>query len=388
MIYKSTALSLLLLLQLLKPTQAAQLFDDQSIASNCDCGYNDPTLNNNWDEMWHMNYDESTKSSNNTIGQQNLYTQKDLFFSNYVIPPKFGDNHARVFKKENVVLKEDSLEIGILLDPATKNIKCGGIGTTRQDILYGSFRSYIKTSKIPGTVAGMFIYHPQGEIDIEFLSSVKPSQAYFAMHPGLLDKKGGASLLTHGNYVFNYDPTIDYHEYRFDWFPNLTVFYVDGTETYRMTTNVLSQPSRFMFNHWTDGNKNFSQGPAKENAFIYIKNMTFFFNSSNALLSTPKCINVDSTCNIESKSLCVCLSLYLLLIACYLEILRSLKDKNTVFDSYLTNNKTSSTPSYTSISLPSMIIASTPTNSASSVNEQLKQSLIYLFITLFVAYLL
>lgn len=297
--YKSIPLLLfLLLLTQLNQQVKAQDVQQQplpidTISSNCDCGYNDPKLNKNWNEMWYMNFDNNSNSK--------TYIHKDLFFSNYAIPAKFNDSYARVFKKENVVIKEDALQVGITID-AQNNIKCGGIGTTRQDFLYGSFRSFIKTSTVPGSVAAMFVYHPQGEIDIEFVASVKPSQAYFAMHPGITDSKGGASLLTHGNYILEFDPTVDYHEYRIDWFPNLTVFYVDRIEAYRMTTNVLSQPSRFMFNHWTDGNKKFSQGPVQQDSFIYIKNMTFFFNSSTSLLSAPKCINVDSACNIESRS--------------------------------------------------------------------------------------
>lgn len=78
-----------------------------------------------------------------------------------------------------------------------------------------------------------------------------------------------------------------------------------------MITNVLSQPSRVMFNHWTDGNQNFSQGPAKENAYLHIKNMTFFFNSTDTLVSSPKCINVNTTCYIESKKDFICLHLYI-----------------------------------------------------------------------------
>lgn len=180
---------------------------DISISSNCDCGYNDPSFNSNWNEMWHMSFEEKTNFGG---GNQYLYSHKDLFFSNYEISAKFNDPYSRVFRKENVVIRDESLEIGVTIDPLNNGtgnpIRCGGIGTTRQDFLYGSFRSFIRTTKVEGTVTGMFIFHPEGEIDIEMLGSVKPSQAYFAMHPGLTDN-GKASALTHGNYIFDYDPT-------------------------------------------------------------------------------------------------------------------------------------------------------------------------------------
>lgn len=184
------------------------------IAENCDCGYNDPVTNANWNELWHINFDEFGNSMSGN--KQQIYKNKDFFSSDYTIPAKYNDSYARVFSKDNVVVTDESLQLGITVNNVPTNstqlnftteqqIKCGGIGTTRQDFLYGSFRSYIRTTHVDGTVAGMFLYHPDGEIDIELLSSVKPSQAYFAVHPGLTEN-GRASALTHGNQDLNFDP--------------------------------------------------------------------------------------------------------------------------------------------------------------------------------------
>lgn len=65
-----------------------------------------------------------------------------------------------------------------------------------------------------------------------------------------------------------------------------------------MTTNILSQPGRIMFNHWTDGNANFSQGPIKEDAYVSIKNMTFFFNSTESSLH---CNSTQRACEIKGN---------------------------------------------------------------------------------------
>lgn len=273
-----------------------------STFSQCDCGYSDPATSATWSEMWHMDFEKNDGATPN-MQQQQLYAYKELFFSDYIIQAKFNDSYPRVFRKENVWIHDESLEVSITVDPSKskpeEKIKCGGVGTNRQDFMYGTFKSFMRATKVEGTVAGMFLYNAQGEIDIELLSSVNPSQAYFAMHPGLIEN-GKASPLTHGNVELGFDPANDYHEYRFDWFPNLTVFYVDGVESYRMTTNVLNLPSRVMFNHWTDGNANFSQGPATENASINIKNMTFFFNSSD-INNAPTCLNSKTACDIQSN---------------------------------------------------------------------------------------
>jgi hypothetical protein len=55
-----------------------------------------------------------------------------------------------------------------------------------------------------GTVSGMFMYHPEGEIDIELLSYLKPSQSYFAIHPGITEN-GRASNRTHKKHKLEFD---------------------------------------------------------------------------------------------------------------------------------------------------------------------------------------
>jgi hypothetical protein len=232
-------------------------------------------------------------------GVTQLYTNKDLFFSNYTVPAKFNDSFARDFRRNNVDIGH-ALELKITVSPS---IQCSGVGTQRQDFLFGSFRSYMRTTSVNGTVAGMFAYHALGEIDIELLSTLK-HQAYFAMHPGLIDSSGRASSLTHGEANLDFDPAAEFHEYRFDWLPDVGIFFIDGIEKYRMITNVLQWPSRIMFNHWTDGNINFSKGPATEDASLWVKNMTFFFNSSTSGLMGPKCMKTGKTCDIQSKTDC------------------------------------------------------------------------------------
>ncbi|KAI7879071.1 concanavalin A-like lectin/glucanase [Lichtheimia hyalospora FSU 10163] len=172
---------------------------------------------------------------------------------------------------------------------------CGGFGTQRNDFLYGSFRAHIKTTPVNGTVAAMYLYNPEEEIDIEILSSVTPPQSYFAIHPGLLED-GHASHLTHDNHHLGYDPTAEFHEYRFDWLPDLAIFYIDGVEAQRLTTNIPKRPSRFMFNHWSDGNPKFSMGPPKETAKMEIMNITAFFNHSRLDSANGISTIVPATC--------------------------------------------------------------------------------------------
>ncbi|OBZ80527.1 Xylanase/beta-glucanase, partial [Choanephora cucurbitarum] len=284
----------------LSNTQAIELVTGYS---QCDCGYSEHQAT--WQEIWHMNFESNTSTTKNVtrsiVDPAKIYSFKDLFFANYQIAPKFNDFYPRTFKRENVAIEEDALQIHIQSQQVNSSdrydVTCGGVGTSRQDFLYGSFRSYIKTTSLPGTVAGMFAFHPAGEVDIELISALKPSEVYFAMHP-LIYEQGKASPATHGSYPLDLDPSVDYHEYRFDWFPHQTIFYIDGIERYRISQHVLAKPARVMLNHWTDGNPNFSQGPVKQNAVMSVKNITLFFNSS--LAEGLSCQSTSFACDIPS----------------------------------------------------------------------------------------
>ncbi|KAI9266590.1 concanavalin A-like lectin/glucanase domain-containing protein [Phascolomyces articulosus] len=230
-----------------------------------------------------------------------------------MINPKYEDTLDRRFTSKNVWLnpsEQGGLQLAVTVtkdEHGQTQIHCSGFGTQRRDFLYGSFRSYVKTTNINGTVAAMYIYNTQEEIDIEILSSVSPPQSYFAIHPGLLEN-GRASHLTHDNHHLGFDPSVEFHEFRFDWMPNLCIFYVDGVEARRMTTNIPGLPGRLMFNHWSDGNPNFSQGPPSSDAIFEVMNITAFFNYSMTDPETgfnttvpAKCSETQQPCNIRGK---------------------------------------------------------------------------------------
>ncbi|KAG2225835.1 hypothetical protein INT45_007079 [Circinella minor] len=278
-----------------------------TFTDSCDCGYLDhddtdlSKSDNVWSDMWHVDFRpwHNTKKFN------------DIWVAKYNIEAKYENTLDRTFTSENVWLNpsdEGGLQLAVTVSKDINNktiMRCAGFGTQRNDYLYGSFRSYIKTPKIPGTVAAMYIYNTQEEIDIEILSSVSPPQSYFAIHPGLLEN-GRASHLTHDNHHLEFDPTVEFHEFRFDWSPNLCIFYVDGVEARRMTTNIPSLPGRLMFNHWSDGNPNFSQGPPEQDAIFEVLNITAFFNSSMTDPETgfnttapAKCSKTQQPCNIR-----------------------------------------------------------------------------------------
>lgn len=173
-----------------------------SLSSQCDCGYVDePVMNSKlqdasrvWTDMWHVDF----------ANGQATEKMNDIFVATYNIEAKYEGTHDRQFVRENVYTDQGGLVVAVSIDGETMH--CGGFGTQRRDFLYGSFRAYIKTTPVNGTVSAMYLYNPEEEIDIEILSAVTPPQSYFAIHPGLLEN-GRASHLTHDNHHLGYDPT-------------------------------------------------------------------------------------------------------------------------------------------------------------------------------------
>ncbi|KAJ2955474.1 hypothetical protein NQZ79_g8530 [Umbelopsis isabellina] len=260
------------------------LAEDHS--QDCDCGF----VNSNglFTDYWYTDFSSY---------QGDIQWDPSFFVGNYSIDAKYPGTYARSFRSDNVLVTNNSLQ---LLVSVGDSVECASVGTKRQDMLYGSFRVWIKSTNIAGTVAAFFLFSNESEIDVELLSAVEPPQTYFAIHPGIVDPSSGrASSLTHTNYMMAYPPSQEFHEYRFDWMPNQAIFYIDGQQVNNLYTNIPSTPGRIMLNHWTDGNKNFSEGPPAQNAVMEIKNMTLFFNATTETGPEMKCAIMQTACNID-----------------------------------------------------------------------------------------
>ncbi|KAI7908201.1 concanavalin A-like lectin/glucanase domain-containing protein [Cokeromyces recurvatus] len=206
----------------------------------------------------------------------------------YTVGPKHKGSLQRVFSRNNVKVNEDG---GITLS-VNKNSNgrytSAAIGTKRNDFLYGTYRARMKMTNVTGTVAAFFFYrNDSSEIDIESLSRfTNPYKSYFAVQPQIY-VKGIASPLTSEKHDLEFNPTEDYHEYRFDWLPGSVQFYIDDLLVREMTTHIPNTPGRIILNHWTDGNPNFSGGPPTENADLKVSHLNLFFNSSETNFPLP-----------------------------------------------------------------------------------------------------
>ncbi|KAI8063926.1 concanavalin A-like lectin/glucanase domain-containing protein [Gongronella butleri] len=239
--------------------------------TTCDCGFRDEA-GYTWAHVWYSNF-----------LKQKIPLQQDKNYQvmSYKISRQSDQIYERQFAKDHVLMTPDGIQLLVRKDDSG-TILSGQFATMDNDILYGTFRSFIQIPTQPGTVSAFYYFkNNNNEIDVELLSKFNPPQAYFAIHPQIYEPDGSASNLTHGERMLPFDPAQQLHEYRFDWLPDQVNYYVDGEFSRAMNTNVPNAPGRINLNHWSDGNPNFSgDPPANVDITMLIANLTFFYNSS------------------------------------------------------------------------------------------------------------
>jgi beta-glucanase (GH16 family) len=161
------------------------------------------------------------------------------------------------------------------------------IVSARNDALLGSFRVGMKLSNSSGTCGAFFFYYNNSqEIDMEFLSH-QFNQSQGAVNLVLQTPES----IAHGYDAANtsgfevqplpFRPDEQFHEYRFDWTKDRVAFYVDGKFLHEMTENVPTEGGGIFFNHWSNGDPNWSAGPPAQDTVMTISYMKSYFNSTD-----------------------------------------------------------------------------------------------------------
>ncbi|KHO00860.1 Concanavalin A-like lectin/glucanase [Metarhizium album ARSEF 1941] len=214
----------------------------------------------------------------------------------YNVSAKAGrGTYGKTFLTENVFLPPEP-EKGIALRVGSqitslRAISSAEVDTSRTDMFWGSYRATMKLSRVGGTCAAFFWYfNDTQEIDMEFLSrEFDEANGVFpvnlVIHSSLSAKAGYDASKTGTFKVMNltFDPTKDFHEYRFDYLPGQVYFYADGQSLGEMKgDNVPTNGGHVILQHWSNGNQLWSGGPPSSDAVILVKSVEAYFNSSDA----------------------------------------------------------------------------------------------------------
>lgn len=184
----------------------------------------------------------------------------------------WGDD-AQQYSSSNVVLDTVNgwLRLKISASPAGVKPINGEVSSKRTDFLYGSYRASIKFDNIPGGVVGWFVYRTTSdlhEIDVEYLTR-DIRNIHFTLH----------HITTSVDYAelpVSFDPTADFHEYRFDWYPAKVVYFIDGKAVDTLTKKVPDAACSIMLNFWSANIADWGgPAPAKE-AWMYVDYMRYY----------------------------------------------------------------------------------------------------------------
>jgi hypothetical protein len=160
------------------------------------------------------------------------------------------------------------------------------IESVRDDIRFGSFRAYMKSTPVNGTCAASFWYHnDSSEIDMEILTQRQLVPSFpinLSVHSEASVENGFDARNTSGfiDGQLGLDPAEGFHEYRYDWSPDVVTFYMDGIWLGDVEAFVPKEEGIFQLSHWSDGNGNFTAGPPDRDAIVTVAYFEAYFNSS------------------------------------------------------------------------------------------------------------
>jgi len=131
-----------------------------------------------------------------------------------------------------------------------KNYK-GAELRTKETYLYGRFEVSYMASYGSGQTSTFFTYNddypntPWNEIDIEIMGRYSDDVQFNTITP---------KQTNHVRHQFvNFDPTVDYHTYAFEWTPAYVAWFIDGAEVYRQSGEHITElqyPQKIMMNIW------------------------------------------------------------------------------------------------------------------------------------------
>ncbi|RPD59133.1 concanavalin A-like lectin/glucanase [Lentinus tigrinus ALCF2SS1-7] len=212
--------------------------------------------------------------SNLTVAQ--FLAQNNLAIATYTVN-KSVDACGRAFRKDNIDIQDGYLTMKVAGGtPPGGNVPSAGIRTMDKNILYGTFKTTAITSPIPGVCHGFFTYkNDRQEADIEILTASYETGLRLTNQ----NNHGIRSQNTHAIVPYPADPRTGEHEYTLEWTADATKFYFDGVLVATLNTNVPYEPSCFVWNSWSSGNKRWSAGPPAEDAILKISKIEIEYNT-------------------------------------------------------------------------------------------------------------
>ncbi|MCJ1394723.1 hypothetical protein MMC18_007603 [Xylographa bjoerkii] len=201
----------------------------------------------------------------------------DLAISNYGIEAGEAP-YSQMYDSDQVSIYNGTLQLKVPGGQTTSPIYGAEVQTTVQDILYGSVRTTVQVSEVPGTCHGLFYYKSDNqESDIEILTADLESGIHYTNQAIVPGEK--STTTTH---PLPSNATAVMHEYRLDWLPGKTVYYLDGVEQQVLMSNVPDVPGSWLWNNWSNGDSGWSAGPPGVDSILKIEKIEMYYNRTGS----------------------------------------------------------------------------------------------------------
>ncbi|KAF3029579.1 hypothetical protein E8E11_000138 [Didymella keratinophila] len=271
----------------------ALLLQASFVSADCECGYRVLSSGNPQEPTKYLLFTDTIQTDfrgMTTLNDSPDWKIKDLRLEYVPNKGRFG----RIMEDRNVVFNpavdpsvapdgpsqqgadvDAGLQLIVRSELVEDNLVSGGqIQSIREDVRFGSFRAYMKSTPINGTCAASFWYHNDSqEIDIELLSRqredgrqpINLSVQSIASVANNYDATGTAGFIEG---QVDFDPADGFHEYRYDWSTDVISFWADDRWLGDIFDFIPTTPGYFQLNHWSNGFAKWSAGPPSQDALI------------------------------------------------------------------------------------------------------------------------
>ena len=292
-------LGVISLLLLAISTSNASNVTATTMASDCPCGYHDATAGTLFTESLIVYFNETAAPPFDGFDIQDYEHKYEKGWNSQY---RMGASTSNVQIGTANATNLTSLELHI--DPPTKQHLVVGsdIRTSRQDIIFGSFRALMRSPPAGGggSVLSMALkFNDTESTALNLMNSNEPKTAWASMllHDDFPERSQGVGYSNTTNITTS---LWDFTEYRVDWTQNETRYYIDEvlfrTITKEQDRKLPSVPGALYFTHWSTGNYFSSQGPPANKSVADVGWVRLFFNSSQ--MTKDDHASFDSRCHV------------------------------------------------------------------------------------------
>ncbi|KAF5328704.1 hypothetical protein D9619_011712 [Psilocybe cf. subviscida] len=207
---------------------------------------------------------------------------------------------AHDFSPSAVSFGQGALNLKVSAYVSSQGSVHGAEIVTNSEFLYGSMRTVMKSSAVPGIVEGIFFYRKlfvsivalREAAELQFVVADNDTQETDWEILTSTTLKASADVpagiwTTNQNFVLNqpsnhetvplsFDPSQGFHEYRIDWVPGSTTFYLDGVQKTKLTTFTPVVAAHLIWNVWSSGDPEWSNGPPTSDSVTQIRSIEYY----------------------------------------------------------------------------------------------------------------